>query len=157
MLPSFFSLLLHAVCKAERKEKRSTREDNMLKSHGRMKCWMAELEGKMDILHVKVKHMQDHPAPLSPTARAVRSLRAVNAVPYPSAAAGGAGGGGGEGSGAGAGKEGGIRVTQSEKSCHSIGDASLGMLKRKYLQAAFLFSFLYLSFYFSFRVHFDLA
>lgn len=94
-----------------------------------MKCWMAELEGKMDILHAKVKHMQDHPGPLSPTARAVRSLRAVNAVPYPVAA----GGGGGEclvigGEGEGVGREGGIRVTQSEKSSHSVGDTSLGML-----------------------------
>lgn len=118
----------------------------MLKSHGRMKCWMAELEGKMDILHVKVKHMQDHPAPLSPTARAVRSLRAVNAVPYPAAAGeagGGAGGGSGGGliggEGAGAGREGVIRVTQSEKSCHSIDDASLGMLTKKYPSAALLF------------------
>lgn len=110
----------------------------MLKSHGRMKCWMAELEGKMDILHVKVKHMQDHPVPLSPTARAVRSLRAVNAVPYPVAAGGGGCGViGGEGEGIG--REGGIRVTQSEKTCHSVGDASLGMLKKKYFQAALLF------------------
>ena len=101
-----------------------SKEDNMLKSHGRMKRWMAELEGKMDILHVKVKHMQDHPVPHSPTARAVRSIRAVS-IASSSVAVGGGGGNG---------------VTQSEKSSQSIGEASLGEWRKKYHVAALLFS-----------------
>jgi hypothetical protein len=101
------------------KERRDSKEGNVLKSDGKMKCWMEDLEGKMDVLHVKVKNMQDHPVPLSPSGRAVRSIRAMNAAPSPT---GREGAGGGIGIGAEA-----VRVTQSEKSSDLLGDVSLGM------------------------------
>lgn len=97
----------------------------MLKSDGKMKCWMADLEGKMDVLHVKVKHMQDHPVPLSPSGRAVRSIRAMSAAPT-SAVGEGAGIGAGVGGGVGIGA-GGVRDTQSGRSSDLLGDASSGM------------------------------
>ena len=102
------------------KERRDSKEGNVLKSDGRMKCWMADLEGKMDVLHVKVKHMQDHPVPLSPTGRAVRSIRAMNAAPGSAV---------GEGAGVVAeiGAGGGVRVMQSERSSDLLGDASSGL------------------------------
>ena len=99
---------------ADSKERRDSKEGNVLKSDGKMKCWMADLEGKMDVLHVKVKHMQDHPVPLSPSGRAVRSIRAMSAASSSAV---------GEGIGAG----GGVRVTQSGKSSDLLGDASSGM------------------------------
>ena len=104
---------------ADSKERRDSKEGNVFKSAGKMKCWMADLEGKMDVLHVKVKHMQDHPVPLSPSGRAVRSIRAMNAAPSSAV---------GEGAGVGAGiGAGGVRITQSERSSDLLGDASLGM------------------------------
>ena len=98
-----------------------------MKSDGKMKCWVEDLEGKMDVLHVKVKHMQDHPVPLSPSGRAVRSIRAFNAAPITAVGEGAGAGvvaGGGAGGGAGAG---GVRVTQSERSSDLLGDASSGV------------------------------
>lgn len=112
---------------ADSKERRDSKEGNVLKSDGKMKCWMADLEGKMDVLHVKVKHMQDHPVPLSPSGRAVRSIRAMSAAPS-SAVGEGAGVGGGVGIGIEAGGGvGGVRVTQSGRSSDLLGDASSGM------------------------------
>lgn len=104
---------------ADSKERRDSREGNVLKSDGKMKCWMADLEGKMDVLHVKVKHMQDRPVPLSPSGRAVRSIGAMNAARSSAVE---------EGAGVVAAIGGGrVRITQSERSSDLHGDASKGM------------------------------